>query len=214
MTQNQHNHNDLPTNTSLTLLGRVKQNESDAWNRLVDLYGPMVYFRCHRHWNLRPSDAEHIGQDVFTALARKVGDFQRQRAGSFRKWLRTITDNKCRDLMRGRWIAEASGGTAAREVLANLPDETDVDGETLADNCARMQVIRQALSAIENEFSERDIGIFWSIAVDDRYRQDVAKDLGVSNNTIYIVYSRVKNRLREIFDDLLDDDLFRDLGME
>ena len=34
--------------TSLTLLEKVQANHADAWNRLVDLYAPLVRYWCRR----------------------------------------------------------------------------------------------------------------------------------------------------------------------
>lgn len=207
------NHSATSTRTSLTLLERVKRNESDAWSRFVDLYAPMIYGRCRKYWDLSPQDSENIGQDVFAAVARKVHEFKRQRTGSFRKWLRVITDNKCRDFLNGKQSAKASGGTAAREILEHVADDTeDAQNETIAEQSSRALIMRQAIAVVGNEFSNRDVQIFLRIVVDDHYRQDIAKEFNITDNTVYIVYSRVRKRLREVFEDLIDEDLLDDSG--
>jgi hypothetical protein len=37
---------EAPTSTSTSLLNRVKHQDPEAWTRLVELYGPMVYRWC------------------------------------------------------------------------------------------------------------------------------------------------------------------------
>ena len=37
-----------PSQTSLTLLEQAAKNEKDAWERLVELYTPLIYCRCRR----------------------------------------------------------------------------------------------------------------------------------------------------------------------
>src|SRR5437867_2680850 len=73
--------------TSLSLLARVRAHDQAAWERLVGLYGPLVYGWCLRA-GLRKEDAADIGQEVFAAVARKIQSFRHDRQGdSFRGWL-------------------------------------------------------------------------------------------------------------------------------
>src|SRR4029077_16915488 len=83
--------------TSMSLLVRVKLREPRAWEQLVLLYTPLVYEWCRAN-GLEEFDAADVGQEVFLAVARTIGDFRlEQSAGTFRGWLRTITLNKVRD---------------------------------------------------------------------------------------------------------------------
>src|SRR6516165_9836782 len=83
--------------TSPSLLLRVQANQSGAWERLVDLYAPLVYHWCQRA-KLPPQDAADVFQEVFRSVAEHVVSFRRDRAGdSFRGWLHTITRNKIND---------------------------------------------------------------------------------------------------------------------
>src|SRR5438094_6344454 len=66
--------------TSLSLLARVKARQEAAWERLVALYGPLVYSWCLRA-GLQPADAADVGQDVFTAVLRNIASFRRDRPG-------------------------------------------------------------------------------------------------------------------------------------
>src|SRR5687768_10045372 len=87
--------------TSQTLLERVQQQEPAAWQRFVELYGPLVYRWC-RSAGLQPPDADDAAQEVFRAVYQGIGRFQRQSTGpSLRAWLYAITRNKTRDHFRG-----------------------------------------------------------------------------------------------------------------
>ena len=101
-----------PGSTSTSLLDRVKAGEAEAWERLADLYGPLVYGWC-RQSGLQAEDAADVGQEVFGAVLARVERFRRDRPGdSFRGWLWTITRNKIRDHFRRRsGKAQAQGGT-------------------------------------------------------------------------------------------------------
>ena len=107
--------------TSLTLLEQVRANHAEAWDRLVDLYAPLV-----RYWGRRSQlgdeDVAEVFQETFRAVATHIQSFRRDRKDdSFRGWLRTITTNKIRDHFRrldGQAIAE--GGSVGQMKLAAI----------------------------------------------------------------------------------------------
>ncbi|MEM7456599.1 MAG: sigma-70 family RNA polymerase sigma factor [Planctomycetota bacterium] len=193
--------------TSLSLLQRVRKNEKEAWESLVQLYAPLIYARCRRQFNLSEPDSENVGQEVFVAVTRKIGEFERQRSGSFRSWLRTIVDNKCRDFLRKKIVAPPVGGSEAKKYYDNLPALFDT-ADSVADTSERKTLLRQAVKQVENEFSDRDWKIFWAVAAEERNSQTVADEFEVTINVVYLVVSRIRARLKAIFQDLLDDSDF------
>src|SRR3569623_434752 len=113
---------DSSESTSRTLLERVKQRDSDAWRRLVELYGPVVY-RWTIQRGVQAADAADVAQEVFQAVATSIKRFRREKSGdSFRGWLWTVTCNKLRDHFR-RQVGEprGSGGSEAHDLLAQIP---------------------------------------------------------------------------------------------
>ena len=196
--------------TNISLLARVKSNEEPAWEMLVELYAPMIYSRCRRVYKLEPSDAENVGQEVFKSVANSISNFRRQREGSFRKWLRIIIDNKCKDFFRKNRIANAEGGSVAKKLIEEVPD--DFDYEKLDDEETELgekaMLMRQAMKLVQDEFSPRDWKIFWDIAIEDRDRGDTAAKYDVPVNIVYLAISRIRKRLKVIFEGLLDDDIY------
>jgi RNA polymerase sigma-70 factor, ECF subfamily len=140
--------------TSPSLLPRVQANQAGAWERLVDLYAPLVYHWCQRA-HLKPEDAADVFQEVFRSVAEHVAGFHRDRAGdTFRGWLRTITRNKIHDLFRrqaGR--AAAAGGTDAQLRLLAIPDPLADDDPS--DEQVLHQQLHATLEAIRGEFEPR-----------------------------------------------------------
>src|SRR5581483_5856393 len=108
--------------TSPSLLDRARQNVPGAWERLVELYAPLVYHWCKRG-GLSAEDGADVFQDVFRAVAEHLADFRRDRPGdTFRGWLRTITRNKIRDhYRRVAGQPRAAGGTDAQLRLSDVP---------------------------------------------------------------------------------------------
>jgi RNA polymerase sigma-70 factor (ECF subfamily) len=188
-----------PSSISSTLLDRVRAQRPEAWERLVDLYGPVVYRWC-RQSALRPEDAADVVQEVFTAVAAHVGQFRRERPGdSFGGWLRTITRNKIRDLYRRRQgKAQARGGTDARQQLAEIggPPEPS-DPSAACDNGLDAWLSRRGLELVRAEFENRTWEAFWRTAVEGRAPADIAEDLGMTVQAVYKAKSRVLRRLRQ-----------------
>ena len=65
--------------TSLSLLQKARHHDGDAWQRIVHLYSPLVYFWCRRQ-GVRPPDADDILQELLRTAVARLGDFRRQQA--------------------------------------------------------------------------------------------------------------------------------------
>jgi RNA polymerase sigma-70 factor (ECF subfamily) len=180
------------------LLVRVRSQDQAAWQRLVSLYTPLVYRWC-RAAGLQAADAADVGQEVFRAVARKIGDFRRDRPGdSFRAWLRVITRNKITDHHR-RLPVDALGDSAAQTLVQQVPD-TPPDPEADAEEASLLY--NRAVELIRTEFEERTWRAFWQTAIDGAAAAEVAAGLGMTANAVYLARARVLRRLREEFADL------------
>jgi RNA polymerase sigma-70 factor (ECF subfamily) len=181
------------------LLGRIRAHDPEAWRRLAQLYGPLVYGWC-RGRGLRAEDAEDVLQEVFLTVAVRIGDFRRDRAGdTFRGWLWSITRNKLGDWYRRQGNRErAAGGTDAQvrfqaEPASPLQETTAYPQEGEAGD-----LYRRALEVLRTEFEERSWQAFWRVVVEEQAPTDVARDLGMTRNAVYIARSRILHRLREV----------------
>ena len=189
--------------TSLTLLRRLRANESDAWETTVRLYTPLVCHWCQRG-GVRGSDIDDVLQDVFQAAATSFAAFRRDRPGdTFRGWLRGICKNMILMHFRrsGRHI-QADGGTDAFRKLQEIVDgSADTDDE---DGLPELDALhRRALELVKREFGERTWQMFWLTAIEGRSPVDVADTMGVGPTAVRMAKSRVLHRLREEFGDLI-----------
>ncbi len=194
-----------PGTTSLSLLARWQQNEKDAWDRVTYLYYPLVYSWC-RHRGLQPEDARDVTQEVFRALTRNTSRFQsKEGKNSFRGWLWGVTKNELKMYWRARAKhPQPIGGSDAREQLFHLTssDERQLDEpETDADQAV---IARRAMELIQTEFEPATWQAFWKAAVDGRPAREIADDLQMTTNAVYLAKSRVLKRLRTEFEDLLE----------
>lgn len=193
------------TATSRSLLGRVQANEPDAWERLVNLYAPLVLYWC-RERGLQDQDVADIFQEVFQAVVVYVGGFRKVRErDTFRGWLRRITQNKLHDHFRrlGR-EARGTGGSSAQENLAQVADRASDDEAQPMDHGAESGLFARALDAIRGEFEPRTWDAFWKTTVEGRAPKDVALDLSMSPGAVRVAKSRVLHRLRAELGDLME----------
>lgn len=180
--------------TSTGLLARLRAQDRDGWSRLAKLYGPLVY-RWSRRRGLSSEDAADVVQEVFRAVAGSIQDFQAGPTGSFRGWLWTITRNKILDRhRRNQRQPEAVGGTDALQRLLQIPESLD---ESEAGSNSNGNLVRRALALIRPDFTDASWQAFWRVVMEDQSAADVARNLGISVNAVYIAKSRVLHRLRK-----------------
>ncbi len=183
--------------TSATLLERLRQpGPEQAWSRFVELYTPLLY-----HWALhlgcQPHDAADLVQEVFALLVEKLPEFTYDPRRSFRAWLRTVALNKWRESRRKAAAAPATGTDLAH---VHAPD----GAEALWEAEYRDRLVGRALELMRSDFQAATWKACWEHAVMGRPAAEVAAELGVSANAVYLATSRVLARLRQELGGLLD----------
>ncbi|NOY42554.1 MAG: sigma-70 family RNA polymerase sigma factor [Planctomycetes bacterium] len=197
-----------PGSTSGTLIRRWQGQESEAWERLTYLYFPLIYDWCRRK-GLAPEDSRDVSQNVFMSIAKCTMRFQhREGVNSFRGWLWGVTNNHVKYYLRQQvGQPQATGGSSAVRRLADIAkvSETIDDAAEQADarNCEG-GVLKRALELMRKDFEEPTWRAFWNTAVEGRPAADVAADLKISTNAVYLAKSRVLRRLREEFEGLIE----------
>jgi RNA polymerase sigma-70 factor, ECF subfamily len=195
----------VPAPTSTSLLGRAKAREGEAWRRIVELYGPQVYDWC-RHCGLKAEDAADVAQEVFAAVAKNIEAFHRDRPGdTFRGWLWTIARNKIRDHFRGhKENPEGPGGTTAQQRLAQIPEQPPEASTSGASAASSNSLQQRAIELVRAGVEERTWEAFWQVVVEGKDAAGVARELGMSVQAVYDAKYRIRRRIRQQFDGLLE----------
>ncbi len=187
--------------TSLGLLQRARSKDQAAWNRLVQLYAPLVEQWSHQT-GLQEADVADVCQEVFVAVNRGLDTFRHEQPGdTFRGWLRSITRYKVADLLR-LLPQRAEGGSEAAERILQLPQPNQPAAELEAEDLKLLY--RRALELIVTDFEETTWKAFLEVVVNARAPAEVAAELGITTNAVYLAKGRVLSRLREEFVDLID----------
>lgn len=200
-------HQESVGTTSTGLIDLIRSKDDEAWNRLVRLYGKLVYYWCAAA-GLGEADRADVFQDVFRAVDQGIGKFQRTREGdSFRAWLRTITKSKIIDQYRRKSREpDGVGGSDTYRRLLSSPDSLETEFELEADASEPRILMHQALELIRNEFEHRTWLAFWRTAADGIPTAVVAEELDMKPAAVRKAKSRVLRRLRDEFAGLEDID--------
>ncbi len=178
--------------TPASLLERLKHAENqDAWRRFVKLYAPMIY-RWATQAGLGSNEAADLVQDVFLILVEKLPEFQYDGQRSFRAWLKTVTLNKWREQAR-RWLP---GPKVTAD--GNLPQAEGLDAADLfEENEYRRCLVHRAMQIVQADFEPATWKAWSGFVVEGRPAKEVAAELGLSVNAVYLAKGRVLGRLRE-----------------
>ena len=192
-------------NPSASLLDSLRNvSDAGAWNRLVELYSPLIRNWLRRHGAVL-GDIDDVVQEVLTVVVRRFPEFQRQpRTGAFRAWLRTITVNCLRDhWRRSNKQATAIGGSDFGEIVNQLADPQSGISKVW-DREHDEHVTRYLLDRIRPDFSPQTWRAFERFAIDGLSADQVATELGMTANAVFIAKSRVMAALRDRGRGLID----------
>lgn len=184
--------------TRPTLLERIKDSADGlAWGEFVDCYTPLV-FRFLRGRGLQEADAADVCQEVMQVVAQAMPEFHYDpERGTFRSWLYTITRRRLfRHLGKRRESSE--------EALT----EEGVDGgfREAWDQEWRQHLLDRAMARVKAQFGARPWEIFWRTTVLEENPAEVAQATGMTREAVYMARSRVTARMREVLNELGDEE--------
>jgi RNA polymerase sigma-70 factor (ECF subfamily) len=189
--------------TSVSLLARVRwhqqQADPEACERFVLLYRPIVYARCVR-LGLQAADAEDVAQEVLLRLLSNLDHFQRQRTGSFRRYLSTAVRSGVLDFLRSRRrVNEQQVGSGLEEIAAVVPEPEDI---TVAEvHHSALELLRQQYGGTEKTLEAVRLRLVAGMPA-----KQVGALLGMSEGAVNTATCRMKKLIRERFADLIPED--------
>lgn len=185
--------------TSPSLLLQLRnRNDSLTWSRFVRLYTPLL-----DHWTAQlgfsEADRADVIQDVFILLLGKISSFQYDASQTFRGWLRTITLNKCRDRAR------RSKRQSEPQFLDRIEQAVEDDTTWLTQKEYCDHLVKSAMQLMRLYFSEQTWRACWEHVANGRPAKEVAEELKMSVNAVYLARGRVLARLRQELEGLWED---------
>jgi RNA polymerase sigma-70 factor (ECF subfamily) len=185
--------------TSATLLERLQGSPDEAaWRRFIHLYTPLLFYWARRCGE-NDHDAADLVQEVFVTLVQTLPTFRCDpAAGKFRGWLHTLMLNKLRDRKRRESRLEKAMAHRSHE-----PEPPDPAAE-FSEAEYRQHLARRALRLMQADFTATTWKACWETVVQDRPPDEVGRELGISENAVYIARCRVLRRLRQELSGLIE----------
>ena len=187
------------------MLEGMRKGDHDAWNRFVQVYGPIVYAKCRRS-GFSAVDSDDIAQDVFLRIQQGLGSFRRDGLGKrFRYWLHPIVRTAIADFVRRNGRApHAIGGSAFQDAVAMIQAKVAPEDSFSGRDSDAVLIVRQVLKLIEPDFTPKVWQAFWRTALEGASAPVVARELGMQSNAVRQAKLRVIRRLAAELKDMLD----------
>ncbi len=186
--------------TRPSLVERVKEGSDSAWEEFYRLYWRAVYGYA-RKFGVGKAAVDDVVQEVFFKLARGLPGFEYDRKrGRFLSWIKTITRNTVIDHVRrhkarveGRNIVSMDATDCG---VAAIPDDEPVE---LPDPWrAEMEdaILAEAFERVKASVNEAGFESFMRFAWEGQPAAEVARALGISENSVYVNKHRILGKLQ------------------
>jgi len=189
----------LNTITSASLLEGLRDHANrTVWQQFAARYQPMLV-RYGRRLGLSEADADDAAQQTLIAFSESYRDGKYDPLkGRLRVWLFGIARNQIRNLRRrvGQQEMQVADESQHTGFFAKLPDDDHF--ERIWEEEWRDAVVRQCLAEVAREFDDRTIRAFELFAWKGQTAQEVAGQLDMSPNAVFIAKHRVMKRIRTL----------------
>lgn len=195
---------DTEDTTDPTLLTRLAVIPADdsAWRLFLQRYRHRIHDWCIR-WGLRSADIDEVTSAVLLKLVKKLRIYQYDPQGSFRGYLRTVTQNSVRDYSRHR---ARTGSTGDGDRITTVLDN-QIARDELSERLNRefdLELIEFAVQSVQDEFSARDWEVFRLMAFEGQSGDTVAVRCNIPLAYTYIIKGRVLKRFQQLLKELED----------
>jgi RNA polymerase sigma-70 factor (ECF subfamily) len=198
------------TETRVSLLERVRDlHDGRSWGEFHDIYRPLILGYL-RGVGVREDEALDVTQVVFCNLMARMPSFQLdRRKGKFRSYLWRLTHNTLVDRARRRKVRIH----AEEEWVRRFREDDGADSLILEQEFLKLhreRIIQVALPRVRAEVSREAWACFEGRLIHRRPAADLANELGLTVNLVYVHASRVLQKVRRhcaaIEGELGDDD--------
>jgi len=185
-----------PNTVGTMTLDGAKANQAWAIDKIHQTYQSRVIAWC-RHKGLNTADCEDASQTVFIKLIKGIHRFARTNKNqSLGAWLRSVAYRTTSDIHRDR-VRKKIEYWANLELAPLTPrdHETSKTSSRSFEWSCRMN---EAMEQVKRECESHNWKAFVEVVINGRKPNDVAADLGVDRNVVYLAKSRILRRFREL----------------
>ncbi len=181
------------------VIARAQRREPEAFDALVEAYGPRLYGYFYRLTGRR-HEAEDLLQEAFVRLVRTIGRYHHM--GRFDQWLFRIAINLTRDRMRRSAAArragiEEAGGFSAENPGPGADERADPRQAAPQDALGRAEEVDRLQQALgQLSAAEREVIVLRHFS--GMSFREIAQEMGTPLGTALARAHRGLGRLREL----------------
>jgi RNA polymerase sigma factor (sigma-70 family) len=164
----------------------VLKGNSNAWQKLVAMYTPLV-LSVARRAGMMPADAEDCAQLAWVALYKSRHDIRHPER--IPGWLTRVTARKVLHMSRQRIVSQQGSPQAQPHGYRKLPDEELLDLE-------RDLQLETALQQLDPQCRRVLVAFFYGGA--NKSYRDIARELQISQNSLGPTRMRCLRKLKKI----------------
>lgn len=190
----------MMTTTNTVLLEGLQDPKNEAvWREFDARYRPVV-LAFARRLGLDDADAADAAQEAMLEFVQgyRAGKYERER-GRLRSWIFGIAKHRAADIRRS-----AARRREARGESAIVSTPSDDQQSTIWEEEWRSAIIRQAMTELRatTKINPKTIRAFELVALGGRRAAEVAEELDMTVNDVYVARSRVLDKLQGIISNL------------
>ncbi len=184
----------LTRTTTALLDGLLDPADEETWRTFDHRYRPILVGFARR-LGLPPEDAADAAQDTLAQFvgSYRAGKYDRDR-GRLRSWIIGIARHCIYDIHQHRATDPKRGMSA----ISELPGESALNA--MWDEQCEQEILRRGITELRQQTrtEQATIRAFEMLAFDGRKPAEVARELSISLNDVYLAKHRCLKRLREI----------------
>jgi RNA polymerase sigma-70 factor (ECF subfamily) len=177
----------MQTMTEEHIISECIKGNPMAQRQLYEGFAPKMYGVCLRYAD-RPEEAQDILQDGFVKVFEKLKSYQSK--GSFEGWIRRIVVNTALDHIRKEKKRQMD--QSWDDVDYKLADDQDIESNLAAED----------LLKVLHEIPVGYRTVFNMYVIEGYNHREIAKELGISENTSKSQLSRAKSHLKKLIVEL------------
>jgi len=187
--------------TRISLLLRIRNaTDAAAWMQFDAIYRPLLY-RFATARGVEHAAAEDVVQHCMVAVSEHIRGFEYDPTrGRFKGWLRTLVNNKIRNLVRDQ-----------RDQIAqtrdfNIADAREDAPDDLFEKVWLDEHLKHALRTVKADVEPGTFAAFQAYVIEERPIEEVCATCNMNANQVHAIKWRVTRKLREAMADLAGDE--------
>ncbi len=181
--------------TRMTLLQRAQlSQDAGVWNELLRYYEPFIR-KILLRMGLRGADFKDAQQEVLLKLWKGLSCYKRdEKHARFRNWLSTLIRNAAID-----WIKKQRHNRhklPLNEEVQNALHPEQPEAERIIEKEWQRHIVELAMEHLKDVFSGNAFEVF-ALSLKGMSGKKIAAQLGIRKESVYVLRSRVKVRLRQ-----------------